>query len=220
MGENNPIGIILVIIAIVVALVFFSNILVWIAILAGAVILGVVILIIVSGAKKKKEMQREVSPGVTQGQITQYMVIQQKRMQDIRRYYYRLGQYNMRETLDEITQGVKDVLKILREDPSDYTVVRRFLNATLASLENIVHQAAHLSAKPEPDQVTIDALRNAADGMEMIRDAIQHQIEKLYENNIINLDVEIEVLRRSLSAKGLIDAPQSRPHEKEIEDEQ
>jgi hypothetical protein len=41
--------------------------------------------------------------------------------------------------------------------------------------------------------------------MRILRRATRSQINKLYENNILDLDVELSVLKKTLSARGLLE---------------
>ena len=75
----------------------------------------------------------------------------------------------------------------------------------LSSLERIISQSVLLFDAPSITQEGKDALNNAKEGLVLLRKATDSQINKFYQNNIMDLDVELEVLKKTLSARGLLE---------------
>jgi 5-bromo-4-chloroindolyl phosphate hydrolysis protein len=122
----------------------------------------------------------------------------------------------MQKELDAISNQFRQIFKIIKEDPKDIKNARRYMNTTFLSLSTIVNQSVQLFQVPNLSDEAKASLKNAKEGMRMIREATDKQINKFYENNILDLDVELAVLKKSLSARGLLEeaAPASEDDER------
>jgi 5-bromo-4-chloroindolyl phosphate hydrolysis protein len=186
-----------------VLLFAFKNLFWWlIGIIVFIIIIGGILLIIYNSREKKKKEQL-VTDGVTVGDIDNYIHKCSSRLQTIRRNYYKLKNDDMRKELDLISGRFKKITTIIKDDPKDFKAARRFLNTMLGSLDTIITQSVKLFDSPKLNEEGKASLSNALDGMKLIRESADKQINKLYENNILELDVEIEVLKKSLAARGL-----------------
>lgn len=205
--QNNKtgcsIGVLIAVAAMVVLLFAFKNLFWWlIGIISFVVIIGA-ILLLVYNSKEKKKKEKIVTDGITVGDVSAYILKSESKLQSIRRNYYKLKDDDMRKELDLISDRFKKITKIIKDDPTDFKVARRYLNTMLTSLETIVSQSVKLFESPELSEEGKASLTNAKEGMQLLRESANIQINKLYENNILELDVEIEVLKKSLAARGL-----------------
>ncbi|MCD6322320.1 MAG: 5-bromo-4-chloroindolyl phosphate hydrolysis family protein [Clostridiales bacterium] len=205
--QNNKtgcsVGLLIVVAAVIVLLFAFKNLFWWlIGIITFIIIMGAAFLLIYN-SKEKKKKEQVVTDGITVGDISAYILKSESKLQSIRRNYYKLKDDDMRKELDLISDRFKKITKIVKDDPTDFKVARRYLNAMLTSLETIVSQSVKLFESPELSEEGKASLKNAKEGMQLLRESANNQINKLYENNILELDVEIEVLKKSLAARGL-----------------
>ena len=199
--DNDFIEIIFVIGAVVLAVVFFKYFLV----IVGVAVAAIVIAAIVKYAKKQSSRKTMVLEDVSKGDVEDFIKLSNSKIQNLRRYYYRLKEDDMRTSLDKVTENLKKITKIIREDPRDYKAIRRFLNMTLESSEKILSQSAQLYSVENPTEKTIKGIADAKEGMELLSAAIDKQINKLYDNNAMDLDIELKVLKKLLSSKGLLE---------------
>jgi len=144
-----------------------------------------------------------VTDGVTAGDVDDYILNSSSRLQAVRRNYYKLKDDAMRRELDLISDRFKKITGIVKEDPADFKAARRYLNTMLSSLDTIVVNSVRLFESPSPSEEGKDMLSKAREGLALIRESADKQINRMYENNILELDVEIEVLKKSLAARGL-----------------
>lgn len=205
--QNNKtgcsIGLLIAVAALVVLLFAFKNLFWW---LLGIIIFLVVagaILLFVYNAREKKKKEELVTDGVTVGDVDAYILKSESRLQAIRRNYYKLKDDDMRRELDLISDRFKKISKILKEDPTDFKAARRYMNTMLMSLETIISQSVKLFESPNLSEEGKESLVKAKEGLVLIRESADKHINKMYENNILELDVEIEVLKKSLAARGL-----------------
>ena len=205
--QNNKtgcsVGLIILIATVVVLMFAFKNLFWWLLGIVLFVIVAVIIALLVYNAREKKKKEELVTDGVTVGDVDAYILKSESRLQSIRRNYYKLKDDDMRRELDLISDRFKKITKIVKDDPTDFKVARRYLNTMLSSLDTIVSQSVKLFESPELSDEGKSSLLSAKEGMELLRESAETQINKLYENNILELDVEIEVLKKSLAARGL-----------------
>ncbi|MDX1358104.1 MAG: 5-bromo-4-chloroindolyl phosphate hydrolysis family protein [Clostridia bacterium] len=205
--QNNKtgcsVGFIIVIAAVVILMFAFKNLFWWLLGIVLFLVVAVVVALLVYNSREKKKKERIVTDGVTAGDVDEYILKSGSRLQSIRRNYYKLKDDGMRRELDLITDRFKKISKIIKDDPTDFKAARRYLNAMLSSLETIVSQSVRLFESPELSAEGTESIEKAKEGLALIRESADKQINKLYENNILELDVEIEVLKKSLAARGL-----------------
>ena len=198
--DNDFAEIIFVIGAIVLTIVFFKYFL----IALGIIIAIIGIFALSKYIKRKNRRNQMVSDNVFKGNIEDYIKQIKTKIQNLRRYYYKLKDEDMRTLLDNVTVGMKKIVSILKEDPRDYKAIRRFLNITIDSTDKILSQSAQLYSIENPSDNTLEGLKNAKEGLNLLSSAINNQINKLYDNNAMDLDIEVKVLKNVLGAKGLI----------------
>ena len=196
---------ILFLIIAVIAFIIFRNLFWWVL---GLVLLAVAVLgvsLLVYNSRQKKKRRELVADGITAGEVTDYFKNADQRIQAVRRSYFKLKDDRMRTELDSITDRFKKISEIVKDDLSDFKQARRYLNTMLSSLETIVDQSVKLFSIPEKSEEINASLEKALEGMVLLRQSADKQIDKLHENNLLELDVEIEVLKKTLSSRGLIE---------------
>ena len=208
--DNDFIEIIFVIGAIVLAVVFLKYFL--FILLGAAVLIGIFAL--ASQMKKNKNRKEMVLEDVERGTIDDYIKQSSSQIQNLRRYYYKLKDEDIRISLDNVTEGLKKIIKILKEDPRDFKAVRRFMNLALESSDKILSQCAQLYSIENPNEKTKQGIKDAKEGLDVLSTAINNHINKLYDNNALDLDIEVKVLKKLLGTRGLLN------ENKENEDDQ
>ncbi len=219
-GSGCSIAGIAIIAAIVIGVVVFRDFFKWILIIGGILIIAFVALVVVLNQKDKKKKQEIVAEGMTAGDVDKVLKDSNAKLQEIRRNYYKLKDSDMQKELDLISDQFRQIFKIVKEDPKDIKSARRYINATFSSLSTIVSQSVKLFEAPNLSDDAKKSLQNAKEGMALIREATDKQINKFYENNILDLDVELAVLKKSLSSKGLLTESSAQNNETESRKEQ
>ena len=199
---------IVALVVVVGAMIIFSDFLKWILIGFGVLVAGLVTALIVLSRKEKKKKKQIVAEGTTLGDVERIIKEGEARLQALRRNFYKLKDTKMQNELDLISNLFRQMFKIVKEDPKDIKAARRYINATFSSLETIIGQSVALFEAPNLSDEAKQTLENAAEGMVMIRKATEKQINKFYENNVLDLDVELTVLKKSLSSRGLLEEEQ------------
>ncbi len=107
--------------------------------------------------------------------------------------------FELRQKLRGIVQSANKVLGLIEDDPRDLRRARKFLNVYLDGAKNVTENYAATSAKaPTPDLES--RFRGLLDDMQKTFD---EQRQKLLENDTLDLDAQIEVLKTRLTREGL-----------------
>ena len=203
-GKTGCSAAVIVIIGVVALLLILTGLMKWVLIGAGLLVAGIIALLLVLNHKDKMRKKEIVAEGMTVADVDTIIKKSNAQLQEIRRNYYKLKDPEMQKELDAISNQFRQIFKIVKEDPSDIKNARRYINTTFASLSTIVNQSVQLFQAPNLSDEAKASLNNAKEGMRMIREATDKQMNKFYENNILDLDVELAVLKKSLSARGLL----------------
>ncbi len=215
-GRTGCSAVVIVVIGVVALLLILTGLMKWVLIGAGLLVAGVIVLLLVLNHKDKMRKKEIVAEGMTVADVESIIKKSNAQLQEIRRSYYKLKDPEMQKELDAISNQFRRIFKIIKEDPKDIKIARRYMNTTFLSLSTIVNQSVQLFQVPNLSDEAKDSLKNAKEGMRMIREATDKQMNKFYENNILDLDVELAVLKKSLSARGLLseDTPASEEDER------
>ena len=107
---------------------------------------------------------------------------------------------DFRDRLDRICQTARGVVEGLEEDPSDIRRTRKFLHVYLDSTRKVTEGYAKTQQKTGSTELEIN-FRNA---LETIESEFQRQKQKLLDDDVFDLDVQIEVLTKQLKRDGVL----------------
>ncbi|MCW5771536.1 MAG: 5-bromo-4-chloroindolyl phosphate hydrolysis family protein [Rhodospirillaceae bacterium] len=107
--------------------------------------------------------------------------------------------YELRQKLRDVVAAAGKVLHLIEEDPRDLRRARKFLNVYLESARTVAENYANTSAKaPSPE---MEAKFRAV--LDDLKATCEEQYQKLLENDTLDLDAQIEVLKLRLTREGL-----------------
>lgn len=101
----------------------------------------------------------------------------------------------------EICASIEKIFRTLKEHPDQFNSLRQFFNYYLPTLEKILvkYRAIETSGVP-----TEEVTSNTIECMENIKLAMEKQYNNLFENDILDLTVEMEVLTQMCKRDGLL----------------
>lgn len=111
----------------------------------------------------------------------------------------RIHNVEMKDRLRNIVTGVREVMGIVEEDPRDLRRARKFLRVYLDGAQRVTEGYADTHKYGDNGQLD-DNFRNVLTTIETV---IGEQKQKLRENNLTELDVQIEVLQLQLEKEGV-----------------
>ncbi|MEM9387197.1 MAG: 5-bromo-4-chloroindolyl phosphate hydrolysis family protein [Pseudomonadota bacterium] len=101
--------------------------------------------------------------------------------------------------LDRIVAESRQILRMLEEDPSDVSKARRFLSVYLDG----ALQVCERYEKTALQHGVTELEENFTEVLDTIARAFAEQRERLLANDVLDLDVQIEVLKRRLELEGI-----------------
>ena len=101
----------------------------------------------------------------------------------------------------EICASIEKIFRTLKEHPDQFNSLRQFFNYYLPTLEKILvkYRAIETSGVP-----TEEVTSNTIECMENIKLAMEKQYNNLFENDVLDLTVEMEVLTQMCKRDGLL----------------
>jgi hypothetical protein len=107
--------------------------------------------------------------------------------------------YELRQKLRDVVAAASKVLRLIEDDPRDLRRARKFLNVYLDGAKTVSENFADTSAKaPAPE---LEAKFRAV--LDDLQKTCEEQYAKLLENDTLDLDAQIEVLKIRLTKEGL-----------------
>ena len=119
----------------------------------------------------------------------------------LRRMSMEVKNAHVRTLSTEICGSIEKILRTLKERPEQLGSLRQFFNYYLPTLEKILVKFREIEASGVP---TEEVTGNTIECMENIKIAMEKQYRNLFENDILDLTVEMEVLTQICKRDGLL----------------
>lgn len=122
-------------------------------------------------------------------------------LMELRRMGMRIKNQDIRDLNSQITASADKILKLLREKPESIPSVRQFLNYYLPTLGGILNKYVRVeeSGIPSGDMIQI-VIANLSE----IKKAMDKQYASLFDDDILDLSVEMEALTIACKRDGLL----------------
>ncbi len=172
-----------------------ASILLWIAGIAVAVLLVLIGLVIYFSVKGGKEAKDPDSPAAILGKARADLM-------EIRRGQVKLKERAASDLCREIIGSVERILSVLKDKPDRLRDARQFLNYYLPTLAKIVSSYAHMESG---GAVTAEMRDSMVNHLGEIRIAMEKQYGNLFEEDKLDLSVEMEALTLACRRDGLLD---------------
>lgn len=126
----------------------------------------------------------------------------QSRLMELRRQTMRIREPGIHSMSMEICSTIEKILKSLREHPEDIQNVRQFLNYYLPTMGSILSKYVQMEERGvlEPGMTG-----NVTDCLRDISTAMEKQYRNLFEDDKLDLSVEMEALTLACKRDGLLD---------------
>lgn len=111
----------------------------------------------------------------------------------------RIDQPELEQRLYRITARARDILTEIAHDPGDFRRARKFLNTYLDGAQRVIAGYARAHASGHSDTLE-DNFRRV---LVTIEEVFEQQYQRLLQNDLHDLDVQMEVLETQLRREGL-----------------
>ena len=152
------------------------------------------------GLDPRKERLIKVRPGVSTEQLVHALNEGYKAIASIDAASERIYNTEFRQRLGRITELAEQILKHIEEDPNDLRRARKFLNVYLDGTQRVTQGYARTHGAGQTTELEANFRR----ALVSIEQVFHEQYQKLQESNVMDLDVQIEVLRTQLEREGVL----------------
>ena len=122
-------------------------------------------------------------------------------LMELRRLLGRIQNLNVHKRGQDICVEIERILQALQQQPEDIPMVRQFFNYYLPTLGNILLKYLRLEeAGMATDQTTVKVMACLGE----IKTAMEKQHAAIYENDLLDLTVEMESLTQACKRDGLL----------------
>lgn len=149
---------------------------------------------------RRKDM---IPDGMTEDQVNKTIGDVTKKLEILKSHAERADKASVKTKLQDISRTVENILENFKKDPKDIKAAKNFLNYYLDATINLIGKYEDLSTRRVKSENIQATLAKAESLMNIIRESFHKQYEKLLEDDVMNLDVEIEVLEKTLKMEGL-----------------
>lgn len=111
----------------------------------------------------------------------------------------------VKEKVEKIAVAVEKIFDNFKQDPGDIRRAREFLNYYLDATIKVIRRYVEISRHGISSGNVKGSLDRAEDLMDSLLKAYEVQLARLLSNDVMDLDTEIEVLKKTMRYSGLED---------------
>jgi len=157
-------------------------------------------LILAYGRDPHKEKSAKNAPdGYTTGDVVAALQEAEEKIIDIENARRQIRNLEMKKHLHIITGRAREILGLIEEDPKDLRKARKFLHTYLTGAKRVTE--GYVKAIKHADNNELS--QNFREVLENIEVVFAEQKQKLIENDVLDVDIQIEVLNTRLEREGV-----------------
>lgn len=198
-------------------------------------IVALVLYLVFGSSKKKQAEQRTSSSGTTSTSARKGKAEKQEKkayipvdrtnpeekavlnkgeqnLSELNRMLERIQNTNIRMAGIQVCRQAEKILLTLREKPEEIPSVRQFLNYYLPTLGEILVKYERME---QGEVVTLDMTQHVLKYLEDIRLAMEKQYKNLFEDDILDMTVEMEAMTMACRRDGLLNGQEMTENDRE-----
>ena len=172
----------------------FAKLLLILCVIATAALMVLIIVVIFMAFQKPAEEKEKTD-------VNKMLSAGRELLMDIRRISMRMKDKQNRLETEEICKSADKVLKTLKEQPENMGQVRKLFSQYLPTLRNVLLKCEKLEAHGELTEEIKGNTKELLTDMKTVVDKLYHN---MFEDEKMDLDVEIEVLKMVCKKDGLM----------------
>jgi 5-bromo-4-chloroindolyl phosphate hydrolysis protein len=154
---------------------------------------------------KKEKNDIKVSPDAGISPRDAQRVIDEctDKVREIRAMTIRIKDNAVAEEVRGIARAAMNIVDNFRKDPKDIKRARQFVNYYLDATVKIVSRYVELS---NPQTITPEvekSLKKVEEILQSVRQSFEKQYQLLLEDDLLDLDTEVEVLKKTMKMEGM-----------------
>ena len=166
---------------------------------AGMVLIAALVIVVIyfafRGSKKTEEQKAS-------GELQAAMNAGKKHLMELRRMSMEVKNSQVRTQSTQVCAAIDQIFRNLKENPENVTSLRQFFDYYLPTIKTILGKYMKLETNGMlTEEVTADVLKS----LKEIETAMTATREKMFADDVLDLTVEMEVLRQICKRDGLLD---------------
>lgn len=145
-----------------------------------------------------EELARE--HGITPAQLKKILKNGKRKIKILRNSADNIKESEIKTEILKIAGTAEKIFQDFTRDPKDIKAARQFITYYLDAAINVINQYSALSDNA-PDKKIFQA--KVAELLRTIDKSFDTQLKRLYEDDFLNLDVEMKVLEKTMKSEGL-----------------
>lgn len=167
----------------------------------GAVIVALIIILVVVVLFFALRMPKKKDGPAADNDVTAVLTKGRTNLTELRRMGIRIKNLKVRKLNEEICVIIDKILRALKDQPEDIPRVRQFLNYYLPTMGEILLKYVRVEESGIPaETVTQNTIAWLGD----IKSAMEKQYANLFDDDILDLTVEMETLTLACRRDGLL----------------
>jgi len=138
--------------------------------------------------------------GITPAQLKKILKNGKEKIKTLREYADRTDVPAIKTEIIQIAETAEKIFQNFNKDPKDIKAARQFITYYLDAAINVIKQYSELSDNA-PDKKDFQA--RITELLKTISKSFDTQLKKLYEDDFLNLEVEMKVLEKTIKTEGL-----------------
>ncbi len=153
---------------------------------------------------QRKKQQIEVTLKKVQNEEVDKVIREAtKKIDTIGSYITKIKKVEIKDKVSEICLVGRNVIKEIQRDPKDVRVAKQFLSYYLDATVYIVEKYAELAAVGLSSGDINKRLSKVEGMLDTIKNTFIKQHERLLDNDLMDLDVEMDLLEKTIKIEGL-----------------
>jgi len=145
-----------------------------------------------------EELARE--HGITPAQLKKILKNGKEKINILRSYADKIKESAIKTEINRIAGTAEKIFQDFSKDPKDIKAARQFITYYLDAAINVIKQYSELSDNA-PDKKDFQV--KVTELLKTINKSFETQLKKLYEDDFLNLAVEMQVLEKTIKSEGL-----------------
>jgi len=151
-------------------------------------------------AGKNKELDIVVN-GITREKYNEIIQQGKDKLKMLASFISQVQDVAIKKKIKEISDIVEKIFLDIEKDPKDIKPAREFLSYYLDTTLNILNKYTEISGQNIRSKKIDDTLKKVEDLLDAIKVAFEKQLEKLLNDDILDLDSDIKVLEQTIKSE-------------------
>lgn len=122
-----------------------------------------------------------------------------RKLKQIRRFQFRLRSLVMWQRTSHLYKIARQIIQIVEREPHKFHQARSFFSAYLDSTLHVLDKYTFLMGQPVRNSEMKETLDKTEQMLDDITVALEQELMQVLSDDVMNLDIELETLRKSIS---------------------